>query len=391
MRVFHFMRYKWWFLGALSAVTVFAFVTVFVVGLDFGIDFRGGVRMQIAVDQPTTVDEVRTVVTSTGVKDPVVQSVTGPSGSSSFLITAQEMSVDQQNQVKAELDSQYGVTEGSVSTETVGASFGRETTNRAFIAIAIAVVAIVAYLSFRFEFKFAIPAIVALIHDVGLTLGIYSATNRLVTTATVAAILTILGYSVHDTIIVFDRMRENTLLMKKETYGDMVDLSIRQTMIRSINTTIALLLPLLAILIFGGPTLKDFAFALTIGVLTGTYSSFFVASPMVVLWKEREPRYRKRLVAAGTAGQVMLDVEEPRSVSRPAEAATPRSGASGSGGGANLLRLGFRRRVRKVRPPSDQLRRGKSAHPAERRMPCLKRPRRTRALNSSRRLRASVI
>ena len=334
MRVFHFMRYKWWFLGALSAVTVFAFVTVFVVGLDFGIDFRGGVRMQVAVDQPATVDEVRTVVTSTGVKDPVVQSVTGPSGSSSFLITAQEMSVDQQNQVKAELDSQYGVTEGSVSTETVGASFGRETTNRAFIAIAIAVVAIVAYLSFRFEFKFAIPAIVALIHDVGLTLGIYSATNRLVTTATVAAILTILGYSVHDTIIVFDRMRENTLLMKKETYGDMVDLSIRQTMIRSINTTIALLLPLLAILIFGGPTLKDFAFALTIGVLTGTYSSFFVASPMVVLWKEREPRYRKRLVAAGTAGQVVLDVEEPRSASRPAEAATPRSSASGSGGGS---------------------------------------------------------
>ena len=109
------------------------------------------------------------------------------------------------------------------------------------------------YLTFRFEFKFAIPAIVALLHDVGLTLGIYAASNRLVTTATVAAILTILGYSVHDTIIVFDRMRENTLLMKKETYGEMVDLSIRQTMIRSINTTIALLLPLLAILIFGGP------------------------------------------------------------------------------------------------------------------------------------------
>jgi hypothetical protein len=142
--------------------------------------------------------------------------------------------------------------------------------------------------------------------------GIYAASNRLVTSATVAAILTILGYSVHDTIIVYDRMRENTLFMKKESYGDMVDLSIRQTMVRSINTTIALLLPLLAILIFGGPTLKDFALALTIGVVAGTYSSFFVAAPLVTLWKEREPRYRKRVVAAGAGGvSVPVDGEVP--------------------------------------------------------------------------------
>ena len=311
MRVFHFMRYKWWFLGALSAVTVFAFITVFIVGLDFGIDFKGGTRMQISLEKTATVDQVRAVVTAAGVKEPVVQSISGPSGAASFLITAQEITPDEQTAIDKALTGQYGVIEASKSVDSVGGSFGRETTNRAFIAIAIAVVAIIAYLSFRFEFKFAIPALVALIHDVGLTLGIYAVTQRLVTTATVAAILTILGYSVHDTIIVYDRMRENTLLMKKETYGDMVDLSIRQTMIRSINTTIALLLPLLSILIFGGPTLKDFAFALTIGVLTGTYSSFFVASAMVVLWKEREPRYRKRLLAASAAGgQVMLEVDD---------------------------------------------------------------------------------
>ena len=144
------------------------------------------------------------------------------------------------------------------------------------------------------------------------------------TSATVAAILTILGYSVHDTIIVYDRMRENTLLMKKETYGDMVDLSIRQTMIRSINTTIALLLPLLAILIFGGPTLKDFAMALTIGVVAGTYSSFFVAAPLVTIWKEREPRYRKRLALAGggrlrlhATGAVDTGRRRPSETSRP--------------------------------------------------------------------------
>jgi SecD/SecF fusion protein len=320
MRVFHLMRYKWWFLGALSAVTVFAFITVFIVGLDFGIDFRGGVRLQVAVEKTATVDQVRSIVTSAGVKDPVVQSVSEANGAASFMITAQEMTTDQQTAVTTQLDSEFGVTQGSTSVESVGASFGKETTNRAFLAIAIAVVAIIGYLSFRFEFKFAIPAIVALLHDVGLTLGIYAASNRLVTTATVAAILTILGYSVHDTIILYERMRENTLLMKKETYGDMVDLSISQTMIRSINTTIALLLPLLSILIFGGPTLKDFAFALTIGVVTGTYSSFFVASTMVVLWKEREPRYRKRLAAAaGAGGQVILEVEESGSAAPAAE------------------------------------------------------------------------
>lgn len=311
MRVFHFMRYKWWFLGALTAVTVFAFVFVFIIGLDFGIDFKGGVRLQVGLEKSATVDSVRSLVSDAGVKEPVVQSVVGASGTDAYMITAQAMTDAQQKDVIAKLDSQYGIKQGSTSTEQVGASFGRETTNRAFIAIAIAVVAIIGYLSFRFEFKFAIPAIVALVHDVGLTLGIYAASNRLVTSATVAAILTILGYSVHDTIIVFDRMRENTLTMKKETYGDMVDLSIRQTMVRSINTTICLLLPLLAILVFGGPTLKDFAFALTIGVVTGTYSSFFVAAAMVTLWKEREPRYRKRLAAAAatSAGQVTVDLD----------------------------------------------------------------------------------
>jgi SecD/SecF fusion protein len=335
VRVYHFMRYKWWYLITLGAVTVFAIVTIFAVGLDFGIDFKGGTRMEVGLEQAATVDQVRSLVSDMGVKDPVVQEVTGASGTHSFMITAQDMTDAQAKQVLAELDSRFGTKGEATGTESVGASFGKETTNRAFIACAIAIIAIVGYLTFRFEFKFAIPAIVALLHDVGLTLGIYAATNRLVTTATVAAILTILGYSVHDTIIVFDRIRENTPLMKKETYGDMVDLSISQTLIRSINTTIALLLPLLAILIFGGPTLKDFAFALTIGVLTGTYSSFFVASPLVVLWKEREPRYRKRLAVAGAGagvvledGVVQVDLETPvvATSSAPAAPATRPSG-----------------------------------------------------------------
>jgi SecD/SecF fusion protein len=312
MRVYHFMRYKWWFLGSLTAVTIFAVIGVFVVGLDLGIDFRGGVRMEFSLEKDATVDDIRAVVSDAGVAEPVVQSVGTPATGSAFMITAEEMTQDQIDTVKATLTADYGLQAQSTAVEQVGASFGRDTTNKAFIAVAIAIVLIIGYLSFRFEFKFAVPAILALIHDVGLTLGIYAASNRLVTSATVAAILTILGYSVHDTIIVYDRMRENTLLMKKETYGDMVDLSIRQTMVRSINTTIAILLPLVAILIFGGPTLKDFAMALTIGVVAGTYSSFFVAAPLVTIWKEREPRYRKRLALAGAASQEVADGASPR-------------------------------------------------------------------------------
>jgi SecD/SecF fusion protein len=339
MRVIPWMRYKWWFLLSLSAVTVFAVITIFVVKLDLGIDFRGGVRMEVGLEQKAEVDDIRSLVSGLGIQDPVVQSVgqvSGASGTSSFMITAEEMSPEQQTQVETELESRYGIVgygtgDESKSIEEVGASFGRETTNRAFLACGIAVLLIIGYLTFRFEFKFAIPAIVALIHDVGLTLGIYAASNRLVTSATVAAVLTILGYSVHDTIIVFDRMRENTVFMKKETYGQMADLSIAQTMVRSINTTVCLLLPLVAILIFGGPTLKDFAFALTIGIITGTYSSFFVATPLAVLWKEREPRYRKRLVAAaagaGTVGEVSAMVADADG-SAGSKAASNKTGAA---------------------------------------------------------------
>ena len=326
MRIIPFMRYKWWFLLSLTAVTIFAIIFVFVVRLDLGIDFRGGVRLQVGLEQTATVDSVRSIVTNAGVQDPVVQSVTGASNAkNSFMITAgEDFTQDKRTEVTNALDAQYKVAPDSTSTDVVGASFGAETTRRAFIAIAVAIVCIIAYLSLRFNYKFAIPAIVALIHDVGLTLGIYAASNRLVTTATVAAILTILGYSVHDTIVVFDRMRENTGFMRKETYSEMADLSIAQTMVRSINTSICVLLPLLAILIFGGPTLKDFAFALTIGVITGTYSSFFVATPLVVLWKEREPRYRKRLLAAGAGG--------PDVVFEPAVAIVePGNGSKGNG------------------------------------------------------------
>ena len=292
MRIYPFMRYRYWFIALLGAVTVFAFLAIFVVGLRLGIDFQGGVRAEIKLTQTATSEQVRAAFTSAGVADPVVQSA----GSSVFVITAQEMSDDQ---FKAAIEglAPFGAEESAAGLERVGPSFGKETANRALLAVGISILVMIGYIAWRFDIKFALPAIASLVHDVGLTLGIYAVGGRLVTTATVAAILTILGYSINDTIIVFDRIRENQSFMKTEPYGDMVNRSIRQVLARSINTSLTTLLPLLAILLFGGETLKDFAFALFIGIASGTYSSIFVACPLLVVWKEREPKYRKRLAA----------------------------------------------------------------------------------------------
>ncbi|NLT34642.1 MAG: protein translocase subunit SecF [Gaiellales bacterium] len=293
MKVYPFMRYKMWYVGIMSAVTVLAVLAIFVLGLSYGIDFQGGVRAEIRLTQDSTTEQVREALTTAGVQDSVVQF----SGNNTYTVTAQEMS-DEQFETAIGSMAALGASQAAAGLERVGPSFGKETANRALLAVGIAIILMIAYIAWRFDFKFALPAIASLVHDLGLTLGIYALTGRLVTAATVAAALTILGYSINDTIIVFDRIRENQHFMKTETYSEMADRSISQTLARSINTSLTTLLPLLSILLFGGETLKDFAFALFIGIAAGTYSSIFVASPLLVLWKEREPRYRKRLAAA---------------------------------------------------------------------------------------------
>lgn len=182
----------------------------------------------------------------------------------------------------------------TLSEEQVGSEWGRQVSRKAIISLAVFLAVILIYITFRFEFKMAVPAIVALVHDTVITVGIYALTGRQVTPATVIAFLTILGYSLYDTIVVFDRIAENANLMDRtgrRTYREMVNDSINQTLMRSIGTTLTTLLPIFTILIFGGDTLKDFAFALFVGVFLGAYSSIFVASPFLAFWKETEPKF----------------------------------------------------------------------------------------------------
>jgi SecD/SecF fusion protein len=179
--------------------------------------------------------------------------------------------------------------------KSVSESFGRQIARSAIIAILFSLFLIVLYLAIRFDVKYALPVIVALIHDIVITVGVYALTAREVTTATVAAVLTVLGYSIYDTIIIFDRVRENVPLMRRSPFATIANVSLWETIRRSLATTFITLLPVGSLLLFGGATLKDFAFALLIGITSGAYSSIFIAAPLLTILKEREPEWAKKI------------------------------------------------------------------------------------------------
>src|SRR5439155_9148645 len=207
------------------------------------------------------------------------------------------------------LAHQAQVAPADISREDVGPTWGGEISRKAVTGLIIFLIAVTLFISLRFEWKMALGGQAALLHDLIITAGIYALVGREVTPATVIAVLTILGYSLYDTVVIYDKVRENTespALVAREGYSNVVNLSLNQTLMRSVNTSLVVLLPILTLLLFGGSTLKDFAFALFVGVASGAYSSIFIASPMLALLKEREPRYaqiRLRAARATSRGQ----------------------------------------------------------------------------------------
>ena len=223
------------------------------------------------------------------------------------------------------------------SSESVGPTFGKTVARSAAIAIIASLLLIMAYVAFRFEPKFAIPVMIALFHDLLITAGVYSLTGREVTTSTVAALLTILGFSLYDTVIVFDRIRENAPRMPRAAFSQIVNRSMSEVLTRSLATSFCTLIPVASLLIFGGETLKDFAFALLVGIASGAYSSIFIAAPVLTEWKEREPAYRAappahRARSSATCPPSRTTARRARSASRAASArarkARPRAAAS---------------------------------------------------------------
>ncbi|MGZ4173926.1 MAG: protein translocase subunit SecD [Solirubrobacteraceae bacterium] len=291
---FDFMGASKYFFSMSGVILLIGALSIGGKGLNLGIDFTSGTRITAGLSQPASEAQLRSVLSAGGAPDAQVQKVAGDKalGKNGFQISAKQLGPAKVQQVRSVLQSRYGVT--AFNSTSVGPTFGKTVANSAVIAIIASLLVISAYIALRFEWKFAIPVLIALMHDLLITAGVYSLTGREVTTSTVAALLTILGYSLYDTIIVFDRVRENIPRMPRAAFSQIVNRSMSEVLTRSLATTSCTLMPILALLFFGGATLKDFAFALLIGVASGAYSSIFIASPVLTHWKEREPQFRAR-------------------------------------------------------------------------------------------------
>jgi SecD/SecF fusion protein len=288
-------RYLWFALS--GTVVLVSLVSLGVRGLNLGIDFKGGTQITFATPQAQQVDAVRNEARSI---DPALgKAVIQGRGAQTdgkykdFQIRTESLSQADQGKLRNGLEDRFDARK--FGAKNVSESFGRQIARSAIIAIVFSLFLIVLYLAIRFDLKYAGPVIAALVHDIVITVGIYSLTGREVTTSTVAAVLTVLGYSIYDTIIIFDRIRENVPLMRRASFATIANVSLWETIRRSLATTFITLLPVGALLLFGGDTLKDFAFALLVGIGSGAYSSIFIAAPLLTIWKEREPEYARRI------------------------------------------------------------------------------------------------
>jgi len=322
-----FMRRRYlWF--ALSGVIVLVAIgSLGLKGLNLGIDFKGGTQITFDTPQPQLVDTVRS--DARAIDPSFNKAVIQGRGKQTdgkyqeFQLRTRTLSPALGTKLSDGLKSRLSATH--YGSKSVSESFGRQIARSAILAIIFSLFLIVLYLAIRFDFKYAIPVIGALIHDIVITVGVYSLTGREVSTSTVAAVLTVLGYSIYDTIIIFDRIRENVPLMRRAAFATIANISLWETIRRSLATTFITLLPVASLLFFGGATLKDFAFALLIGIGSGAYSSIFIAAPLLTILKEREPEYARRI------GQVDLgaDGEGPEPDGGPPARRKPRAPIGG--------------------------------------------------------------
>ena len=286
-------RRRWYAIS--GAIVLLALIGLFGRGLNLGIEFKGGSEFTIP-NTTASVEQVRASVEKAGVTDPIVTQV----GQSTIRVQTPALTPDQSVQVTAQIAKDTGVKQGDIGVQLVGPSWGSEITKRALQGLIVFLILVAIFLSAYFEWRLAIAALVALIHDLVITIGIYALTGFEVTPATVIGVLTILGFSLYDTVVVFDKVRENTRGItsgNRATYSEAANLALNQTLVRSINTSVVALLPVTAILVIGvgflgAGTLKDLALALFIGTAAGTYSSIFIATPVACQLQERRPEMK---------------------------------------------------------------------------------------------------
>jgi SecD/SecF fusion protein len=362
---FDFMGASRWFFSISGVILLIGAFSLATKQLNFGIDFESGTRITAALQKPTDEEGVRDTLDAAGINGEEVQQVTDPNfGANVFQIQSHQLEPGEVHEAEAALVSEYGIVSQGFDSTSVGPTFGQQVASSALKALIFSLLVICGYVALRFEPKFAVPVLIAIFHDILITAGVYSLTGKEVSSGTVAAFLTILGYSIYDTIIVFDRIRENVPRMPRAAFSQIVNRSMSEVLTRSLATSFSTLLAVASLLIFGGATLQDFAFAMLVGIASGTYSSIFIASPVLTAWKEREPGFiRRRLrieeVEGGRVPAYADDiemaklgrddereaaaapvVEEPAAEAAPGAVATVERTEDGGGNGAASLTNG---------------------------------------------------
>jgi preprotein translocase subunit SecF len=317
-------RRTWYAISAL--ILLVAVLALLFRGLNFGIEFRGGAEFRVPQAQ-CSVEEARTATTTVVSGETIVQEL----GNGEVRVQTPALAGEQSTEIVDALAAACDVEAAEISSQVIGPSWGEEVTNRALLGLGIFLVFVVLFISLAFEFKMAIAAIVALLHDIVITVGVYAVVGFDVTPATVIGLLTILGYSLYDTIVVFDSIRENTAGLtgsNRQTYSEAANFSVNQTLVRSINTSVTALLPIGAILfvgayVLGAGTLKDLSLVLFVGIVASTYSSIFIATPLLADLKEREPAMQAlaRRVAGRRSGAPAPAARPARTEARPRGAA----------------------------------------------------------------------
>ncbi len=275
----------------ISAVVILAGIVSMTVqgGPRYGIDFKGGTLFQIKFSQQTAAGDIRQMIADMGVEGSQVQRF-GDNSDNEYLINIEAQVEDLElfsDKVKAALENKFGSDSFEIRrSEAVGPKVGSTLRHKAMLAIFWSCIGMLAYIWFRFELRFGLGAVAGLIHDVLITLTFLSLTNTAIDLPVVAALLTIVGFSVNDTIIICDRIRENMPKMTRQKFPDIINASVNQTLSRTVLTTGTLLMATLALYIFGGGVIHDFAFTMLVGVITGTYSSIFIACPVAIFWEK---------------------------------------------------------------------------------------------------------
>ena len=284
VKTYKIMEKKWLWFGISLAIIAVGLINIIMYGLNWGIDFTGGNILQYNIHESYNLQDVRAILSKFNLKDYDVKKA-GDAGQE-LIIRTVLLTKEQQADITAALKQKWAKLE-LIRAEKVDAVIGKELQRQAISALIIANIGMLIYITFRFEFKSAVAGILALVHDVLIVISLYAILRIPVDSTFIAVILTIVGYSINDTIVIFDRIRENLRLMRKTPFNDVANLSIVQTLARSINTSLTTLVTIIALFLFGGETIKDFTLALIVGIASGTYSSIFIASPLWAMWRQK--------------------------------------------------------------------------------------------------------